>query len=144
MPLSAHQSIRLVAKSHFRNGGANLPVCRGARQAPPTISEMTFGNHSRSQLINGGARGDASPVTPLVHSSVKPTLVVSAKSEVTAVLIKIGEYATASLHDLNPSWCRPITLAAVYCVNDLHRQSLGPLILPRGNEQMLTPHCFLN
>src|SRR6185503_3181784 len=24
--------IRLVAKSHFRNGGANLPVCRGAQQ----------------------------------------------------------------------------------------------------------------
>src|SRR6185436_3088662 len=23
---------RLVAKSHFRNGGANLPVCRGAQQ----------------------------------------------------------------------------------------------------------------
>ena len=26
------ETTRLVAKSHFRNGGANLPVCRGAQQ----------------------------------------------------------------------------------------------------------------
>jgi len=30
--LKDSEVLELVAKSHFRNGGANLPVCRGAQQ----------------------------------------------------------------------------------------------------------------
>jgi len=36
----------VVLESHFRNGEANLPVCRDARQGIATISEMTFESRS--------------------------------------------------------------------------------------------------
>jgi len=36
-----------VAKSDFRKGGANLPVCLDSPQGIATVSEITFGNQSR-------------------------------------------------------------------------------------------------
>jgi len=41
-------SARSVAKSNFRNGGANLPVCHDSRQGIATISEITFGKYSKN------------------------------------------------------------------------------------------------
>jgi hypothetical protein len=38
----------VIAKSHFRNGGANLPVCREVRQNLAHLSEMTFGSRKFS------------------------------------------------------------------------------------------------
>ena len=38
--------IRWIAKSNFRKGGANLPVCLDSRQGIATISEITFGKCS--------------------------------------------------------------------------------------------------
>src|SRR5579864_2878233 len=40
----------LFAKSNFRKGGANLPVCLDSPQGIATISEITFGNQSRTLL----------------------------------------------------------------------------------------------
>jgi hypothetical protein len=34
------------AKSNFRNGGANLPVCLDSLQGIATLPEITFGNQS--------------------------------------------------------------------------------------------------
>jgi len=39
---------RVIAKSNFRNGGANLRVCPDSRQGIATISEITFGNQYSS------------------------------------------------------------------------------------------------
>src|SRR6185503_4298573 len=42
-PPLLRRSFRLVAKSHFRNGGANLPVCRGAqRGAASALTERRY------------------------------------------------------------------------------------------------------
>jgi hypothetical protein len=42
----------MLAKSNFRNGGANLRVCLDSRQGIATISEITFGKHYRSGFTN--------------------------------------------------------------------------------------------
>ena len=41
----------VFAKSNFRNGGANLPVCLDSRQGIATISEITFGNQSNRARV---------------------------------------------------------------------------------------------
>jgi hypothetical protein len=69
---------------------------------------------------------------------------VIGESNIVAVLVKIGKPPSASLHDLNPSLCRPSTLATVHRVDDFPRQILRKLILPRGRQCALTPYCFLN
>gem|GEM_PF-5566076 len=42
---------RVIAKSHFRNGGRALLGAAANRQVCPTISEMTFGNQSITLLM---------------------------------------------------------------------------------------------
>jgi len=69
---------------------------------------------------------------------------VIGKSDVVAVLVKIGDPASASPHDLDPFWRRPITLAPIHRVDDVLRQILRKLILPRGHQRVVPPHRFLN
>jgi hypothetical protein len=41
----------LIAKSNFRNGGANLQVCLDSPQGIATISEITFGKQSMRKIL---------------------------------------------------------------------------------------------
>ena len=54
------RKIRAIAKSSFRNGGANLLVCLDSRQGIATISEITFGKYYRDSspvsYVQGGFR----------------------------------------------------------------------------------------
>src|SRR5215472_15205475 len=52
--------IRWIAKSNFRKGGANLPVCLDSPQGIATISEIAFGDCSSKRGMGKGARLDGS------------------------------------------------------------------------------------
>src|SRR6185503_11484141 len=60
---------RLVAKSHFRDGGANLPVCRGAQRG----AAHHFGNDFwQSLYTRGSVRKKVVPTSSSLWSQTSP------------------------------------------------------------------------